>query len=282
MGRSSNLWLVDADDAEVLSKVKRRTVGKWYWPFPAWLKVVLSLVLVVGFVAVGCFIGAGKSTAGAGSGAQSQTMRLGTSAKTSANSSTSSPATAGFSDSQVSEGFIQVDVHGDVARPGVVKIPPNSRVKDAIQAAGGFLHAADKTNVNAAALLWDGEELDVPVAAQTALRNAREPASEASSATDTATGANDNPDVASSEDVTGASSSPSSGQRIDLNTADAATLESLPGVGPKRAAAIVSYRSAHGLFHSVDDLLNVKGIGSKTLAEWAPSLYVDGQSETGQ
>ncbi|WP_206917356.1 ComEA family DNA-binding protein [Alicyclobacillus suci] len=282
MGRSSNLWLVDADDAETLSKVKRRTFGKGYWPFPAWLKVVLSMVLAVGFVTAGCFIGAGQSTAGTGSGAPSSTMRLGTSAKTFANSSASSPVPTGLSDSQVSEGFIQVDVHGDVARPGVVKIPPNSRVKDAIQAAGGFLHAADKMSVNAAALLWDGEELDVPVATRTALRSAGGPASAAPATADPAMGGNDHPDVASSEDVTGASSSSSSSQRIDLNTADATTLESLPGVGPKRASAIVSYRSAHGLFQSVDDLLNVKGIGSKTLAEWAPNLYVDAQTGTGQ
>lgn len=66
----------------------------------------------------------------------------------------------------------------------------------------------------------------------------------------------------------------SSSLKINLNTADAATLMQLDGLGEKTAAAILDYRESHGGFDTVEELQNVKGIGEKKLAEWAPYLTV--------
>ncbi|GMA59991.1 hypothetical protein GCM10025859_04310 [Alicyclobacillus fastidiosus] len=165
---------------------------------------------------------------------------------------------------------IQVDVHGDVVHPGVVTVPWNSRVDDAIEAAGGFRDKADAMDVNSAALVWDGEEIDVP--GQMGAQARAMTSSQVARATEQS--------LVPSPEANGVSDAPSGEgkplvtDKIDLNTADEATLETLPRVGPKRAADIVAYRQAHGPFQSVSDLLNVKGIGPKTLSLWAPNLYV--------
>lgn len=70
--------------------------------------------------------------------------------------------------------------------------------------------------------------------------------------------------------------------RINVNTATATDLEALPGIGPKKAAAIVAYRGAHGLFKRVDDLVEVKGIGPKTLAKLRPLVTCGGKKRPAQ
>ena len=71
--------------------------------------------------------------------------------------------------------------------------------------------------------------------------------------------------------------SKSSGGPVNLNTATAGQLQSLPGIGPKKAGAIVSYRTKHGPFKRVDDLVKVKGIGPKTLAKLRPLVTCGGK-----
>ena len=105
-----------------------------------------------------------------------------------------------------------------------------ARAVDAVAAAGGFAEDADRAGVNLARLLVDAEQLVIPV-------------------------------LGAAED--GASGT-SSGL-IDLNTADAALLSTLPRIGPALAERIVAWRQANGGFRSVDDLLAVSGIGSRTL-----------------
>lgn len=130
-----------------------------------------------------------------------------------------------------------VDVAGKVRRPGIVTLPVGSRVHEAIAAAGGLKGRVDTSALNLARVLADGEQVLVgtgPAAAPAAA---------------------------------GAPSGASPAEVVSLNTADLVALDSLPGVGPVTAEAIVAWREENGPFRSVEDLLDVKGIGEATLAE---------------
>lgn len=138
-----------------------------------------------------------------------------------------------------------VDVEGAVRRPGIVRLPADARVIDAIGAAGGPEPGADLARVNLAARVADGARIAVPKIGAPA------PAIDPSAVSGTAGGTGD---------------ANASGP-VNLNTATAAQLDALPGVGPATAAAIVHEREAHGPFRSVDDLRRVRGIGPAKLAQ---------------
>lgn len=135
-----------------------------------------------------------------------------------------------------------VHVAGAVLLPGVHELPAGSRVVDAIDAAGGLAAEADGARLNLAAALTDGERVYVLRVGEDA-----PPPIPASS-------------TAGAPGSTGSTSGP-----IDLNTADEAALDNLPGVGPATAAAIVAHRTQIGRFTSVDQLLDVRGIGPAKL-----------------
>ncbi len=147
--------------------------------------------------------------------------------------------------SATSEGQIVVDVVGKVRKPGIAVLPAGSRVVDAVRAAGGLRPGVDRTSVNLARLLTDGEQIVVGMPGA--------PVEAAPSAAPAPGGA-------------------APAALVNLNTADQATLETLPGVGPVTAAAILAWREEHGGFTSVDELLEVSGIGEATLAEIAPHV----------
>ena len=130
-----------------------------------------------------------------------------------------------------------VQAAGAVMQPGLYRLAPGSRVDDLVHAAGGLAPDADPDRVNLAALLTDGEKVYIPRVGE-----------------------------AVPADAAGAAAS-SAAQPIDLNTASIAQLDTLPGIGPATAQAIIDYRSQHGRFRSVDDLLNVRGIGPAKLDE---------------
>lgn len=135
-----------------------------------------------------------------------------------------------------------VDVAGKVRRPGIAVLPPGSRVVDALEAAGGARRGVDLTSLNLARPVVDGEQILVGV--------------EAASGVAGSLGA----------------SVPGGETLVNLNTADQAALDTLPGVGPVTAEAILSWRDANGGFTSVDELLEVDGIGEATLADLAPHV----------
>ncbi|WP_149085528.1 MULTISPECIES: ComEA family DNA-binding protein [Microbacterium] len=126
---------------------------------------------------------------------------------------------------------LYVHVLGAVERPGLYVLHADSRVVDALAAAGGSTDAADLAGVNLARPVEDGEQILVPVV-----------------------GAISDPSAAPPGDGT-----------VDLNTADQAALEELPGIGPALAERIVAWREENGRFRTVDDLLAVPGIGEKVL-----------------
>ncbi len=138
---------------------------------------------------------------------------------------------------------VVVDVVGKVRRPGVYRLRSGSRVEDAVRAAGGAVAGADLASTNLARKLVDGEQIAVGLAP---------------SAPATTAGA----------DTTGASG------LVDLNTATAAELDALPGVGPVLAQHILDWRSAHGRFDSADQLRDVSGIGPSKFADLRPLVTV--------
>jgi competence protein ComEA len=134
---------------------------------------------------------------------------------------------------------ILVHVLGAVAHPGLYELSEGARVIDAIAAAGGYTEAADQAQLNLARMLSDGEQLYAP-----SIGEAPPPAA--------GSGA-------------GAGPAAETGALVDLNTADGAVLETLPRIGPETARKIIEYRESSGPFTAVEQLLEVPGIGQKTL-----------------
>jgi competence protein ComEA len=148
------------------------------------------------------------------------------------------------------DAVVVVDVDGRVRRPGVVELPEGSRVVDAIEASGGVARGADTGPLNLAKPLVDGEQVIVPSRGDSAsaVPGAVIPGS-------------------NSPAPTGAA--PGTGQ-VSINSASEAELDTLPGIGPVLAAAIVEWRTQNGGFTSVEQLQEVSGIGPATYAELAP------------
>ena len=152
-------------------------------------------------------------------------------------------------------GQIVVDVDGAVAHPGLYKLPPDSRVQAALAAAGGLSPQADAHRINRAAKLHDGQKLYVLSQGESA------PPLAASS------GQGCEGQACTSAEGGLSGSDPEGQGLVNINTANAAQLTQLPGVGPAIAQKIIDYRTANGPFTSVDDLTKVPGIGAAKLAQ---------------
>ncbi len=142
-------------------------------------------------------------------------------------------------------------VAGAVTAPGVVRLSSGSRVVDAVTAAGGLRADADPDRVNLAAPLTDGQRVVVPVLGQPVPPE-----------TDGGGGAAGTRRGRGAMVVSPRARPPGP---VDLNTATAEELDTLPGVGPSTAAAIIDHRESSGPFRSVDALLDVRGIGEAKL-----------------
>ncbi|PZF61017.1 hypothetical protein DEI92_05205 [Curtobacterium sp. MCBD17_034] len=162
--------------------------------------------------------------------------------------SVSAPATAstGVVPPAATPATVVVHVLGAVATPGLVELPVGARVDDAVTEAGGAADHADLSRVNLARPLVDGEQLYVPRDGEDDVPEAPGPVVGGGSAS---VGRGEGPTL------------------VDLNTADATALETLPGIGPALADRIVAWRTEHGRFSSVEDLLDVSGIGDATFAD---------------
>ncbi|WP_165775424.1 ComEA family DNA-binding protein [Chryseomicrobium excrementi] len=133
--------------------------------------------------------------------------------------------------------FIVVEIKGAISQPGVYEMPFGSRLIALIDKAGGLLELSDSNQINQAALLVDEESIYIPTIGE----------------------------------VTTTTESES--ELIDINSADATLLQTLPGIGPAKADAIIAYREATP-FQTVDDLSQVDGIGDKTLEQLRPLIRV--------
>jgi competence protein ComEA len=130
---------------------------------------------------------------------------------------------------------IFVHILGEVQSPGLYELREGDRAVDAVAAAGGFTEDADQSQLNLARFVTDGEQIVVPKVGET-------------------------PPVTSGGPTDGVDGS----GKVNLNTADASQLETLPRIGPAMAARIIAWRDENGRFTAVEDLLSVTGIGEKT------------------
>lgn len=137
---------------------------------------------------------------------------------------------------------VVVDVAGKVRKPGIVTLPAGSRVFEAIERAGGIKGSLKEPTLNLARQLVDGEQILVGV----------EPA---------------DPSAAAASPGGASSGATGPGGAVNLNSATLEQLDSLPGVGPVTAQSILDWRQENGRFTAVDDLLDVSGIGEKTLED---------------
>ena len=137
---------------------------------------------------------------------------------------------------------IQVHVAGAVVRPGIYDLPEDSRVIDAVEAAGGFVAEADKNGLNLAARVEDAQKLDIPFVAGFI------PEEEQGFVV-----------------ISEGTPSPFAGSDlVDINSASVEELDKLPGIGPTTAKNIIAYRDENGPFARIEDIVNVSGIGSAT------------------
>ena len=155
-------------------------------------------------------------------------------------------------------GRIVVDVVGAVVRPGLHELPTGSRIADAVAAAGGLEPDADRVRLNLAEPLSDGSQLWVPAVGESA-----------------------GPEVvtviAGSSGGNPPGGADPSSVPLDVNTADETSLQALPGIGPALAAAIVEHRRRAGPFATVDELVEVSGIGPVKLEQVRPMVTVGGR-----
>ena len=154
------------------------------------------------------------------------------------------------------EAPIAVHVIGAVARPGLYEFPTGVRVQDAIDAAGGMLTEADSALLNLAALLEDGQQLDIPYKAGSQPVATTTTLQLPSSVTPTPTA---DPNV----------------ELVNINTASLEELESLDGIGSATAQKIIDYRTENGPFVSIEDLINVSGIGPAVMDQIRPFITVN-------
>lgn len=154
-------------------------------------------------------------------------------------------AAASASEETAASGEVVVHVAGAVSAPGVYTLPADSRVDDAVRAAGATADA-DLSQLNLAQKLADGQKITVPAAGETPA-----PADNAAP-----------------------SDSGQSGALININTATREELETLPSIGEVRAQAIIAYREEHGGFRTTDELMEVSGIGEKIFADISPHITV--------
>lgn len=154
-----------------------------------------------------------------------------------------------------------VDIKGAIKVPQVVPVTPGMRVHDVVEMAGGVTGEADQSQVNLAQLVTDQMVIYVPKVGEEI-----SPSTEALVADSQVT---ESAVYESSGDGT------SDGDLVNINTADTTMLQTLSGIGEKRAADIINYRETNGLFETVDDLDQVSGIGEKTMEKLRPLITVN-------
>jgi competence protein ComEA len=151
--------------------------------------------------------------------------------------------------------IIIVDVAGEVKNPAVIELPVESRINDAILAAGGLTNQADISQINRAAILSDGEKIFIPTKQISSVVDVA-PTNEGT----ISHGTTDNSNYGN--------------KMVNINYASASELQEIPGVGPVTAEKIILYRQDHGLFRKIDEIKKVSGIGDKTYIKMKPYICI--------
>lgn len=145
-----------------------------------------------------------------------------------------------------SSGKLYVDISGEVERPGVYEVSEGTRLFEVIEQAGGLTDEADIDSLNRAETVADGQKILIAAKGEN---------SSGSQGTQSGSGTNSGSGTASGTTNDG---------KVNINTAESAELQTIPGIGPSKAARIIEYRQSNGNFSSIEDIQNVSGIGSKT------------------
>lgn len=136
------------------------------------------------------------------------------------------------------QSHLYVDIGGEVMKPGVYEVSDGTRLFEVIDKAGGLTEDADIDGINRAETVQDGQKIMIG-------RHGENP--------------DENRGSYSANNVT------DSGEgKVNINTADAAALQTIPGIGPSKADRIIEYRESEGKFNEIDDIKNISGIGNKT------------------
>lgn len=151
-------------------------------------------------------------------------------------------------------GPIKIFVNGEVGAPQVYELPADAIVQDAINIAGGFTDEAFAEVVNLAQPLTDGMQIYVPAKSEGA-----------------------SVPLLSTPEANSGGVTSGSGELVDLNAATKAQLESLPGVGPSTAQKILDFREDNGPFSTIEDVMNVSGIGPAKFEDMAPFITIGSQ-----
>lgn len=172
------------------------------------------------------------------------------------------PAPTAVPEPTATPGPLRVFVNGAVATPAVYELPHNGIVQDAIERAGGFTGEADTAVINLALPLQEGMQIYVPTVAETAEQEQM---------------VISNPVVRS--DGVEIEELPGSGDTavavlVNINSADVAELDTLPGIGPSTAEKIVEYRDTNGSFATIDEIMSVSGIGPAKFEQIQPFITV--------
>ena len=149
-------------------------------------------------------------------------------------------------ENNTNDDIVIIHITGSVKNPGIVKLKEESRIEDAIEAAGGLTENADITKVNLAYVVEDGTKIKIPSASEEDI------------------GDEDIIDSKSGDNIIieeNTISSNNSTQTININKATEKEFETLPGIGPSLASKIIEYRNQNGKFGSIEDIKNVNGIG---------------------
>ena len=162
---------------------------------------------------------------------------------------------------------ICVYICGAVVNEGVYEVPTGSRVSDVLDKAGGYSEEALHGYVNLARTLEDGERVYIP--------DKQELESLGILEGDGSSGGSGDSSGVSADGSSGSSADGSNETLVNINTADSETLQTLPGIGEKKAADIIAYREEHGAFSSTEDLKNISGIGDSTFEKLSPHITVN-------
>ncbi|WP_270235458.1 helix-hairpin-helix domain-containing protein [Streptococcus anginosus] len=222
-------------------------------------KILIGLSLI-GLIIAGFFMINGQSSRRSNvaelaqetvTSSEAELEEISTGTKKNSQKEKAEPQTSSSAESE----FLTVDVKGAVKNPGIYQLKKTSRINDAIQKAGGLTTDADSKSINLAQKLTD----EAVVYVATVGENAASVASNTGQSSTLGTS-----EVASQK-----------GNKVNLNTANLSELQTVSGIGQKRAQDILDYREANGKFNSVDDLKNVSGVGAKTLEKLKEYVTVD-------
>ncbi len=177
----------------------------------------------------------------------------------------------GYIETESTAGKIYVHVCGAVKQPGVYALEPESRVYEAVMAAGGFTEEADGDYVNQAQTVSDGIKLQIPTREEVATGSAESMAAGITGGSVGSTAAG----ITGGGEVQAAEPEALQDGRININTASEAQLCEIPGIGATRAAAIAAYRQEHGRFDRIEDIMKVNGIKEGTFEKIKDTIKVD-------